>query len=114
MSRYELTIGRESVMYHTHPHKPDHDCHCVFCKPLERPCDCSGCHGIRDKKFKITNNFFPDDKPEYCSGNMPPKGFSNRNVGSTMDMSWLWDGVILKLEVGEFHEGDFKTITRIK
>ena len=25
---------------HTHPHAHDQSCHCVACRPLERPCGC--------------------------------------------------------------------------
>lgn len=28
---------------HQHPHEKNADCHCVACRPLERPCDCEGC-----------------------------------------------------------------------
>lgn len=33
---------------HVHPHPFNEDCHCVVCRPLERPCGCAGCagHGV--------------------------------------------------------------------
>lgn len=32
---------------HNHPHPPQASCHCVVCKPLERPCDCEGCRAVK-------------------------------------------------------------------
>ncbi|AVO22963.1 hypothetical protein HWB57_gp126 [Erwinia phage vB_EamM-Bue1] len=104
---------------HVHPHKIDKrpyggGCHCVFCRPLERPCNCEGCAGIRWKQFKITHLEFPEAKPEFVPGHRPPQYLANRAPGSTMDMSWFWDGKVLKLDVGESVETDFRKITRIK
>ena len=31
---------------HTHPHKKRANCHCIRCRPLERPCDCDGCRSL--------------------------------------------------------------------
>lgn len=31
---------------HTHPHAHDQSCHCVACRPLERPCGCFGCQQL--------------------------------------------------------------------
>lgn len=100
---------------HVHPHKLSRNCHCVFCRPLERPCNCEGCAGIREKKFKITMIDYPDlSKPLYAAGNMPPGFLSCRAPGSTMDVSWFWDGYVLKLNVGESVNTDFRKITRIE
>lgn len=31
---------------HTHPHEKRANCHCIRCRPLERPCDCDGCRAL--------------------------------------------------------------------
>ena len=31
---------------HTHPHEKSRGCHCVQCRPLERPCGCNGCRSL--------------------------------------------------------------------
>lgn len=103
---------------HVHPHKKEsylmNNCHCVFCRPLEHTCNCEGCKGIREKEFKITHLDFEDSKPIFCRGNMPPNFLATRAPGSTMDSSWFWDGYVLKLEIGEHVDTDFRRITRIK
>jgi hypothetical protein len=43
-------IGRktcEFVLGHNHPHPKDENCHCITCRPLERPCGCPGCEELR-------------------------------------------------------------------
>lgn len=37
--------------------KHDKNCHCVECRPLERPCDCSWCH-----ELKTSNKLTPITK----------------------------------------------------
>lgn len=37
------------VTGHIHPHVISRDCHCVKCRPLERPCGCRGCEDLKMK-----------------------------------------------------------------
>jgi len=38
-------------MSHIHPHAKTESCHCSLCKPLERPCGCSGCLKVTADKY---------------------------------------------------------------
>jgi hypothetical protein len=31
---------------HSHPHLFDENCHCIVCRPLERPCYCKDCKAL--------------------------------------------------------------------
>ena len=39
-------IGIDWAEGHTHPHEMSSGCHCVQCRPHERPCGCNGCRSL--------------------------------------------------------------------
>lgn len=39
----------------SHEHKHGDSCHCVRCRPLERPCDCNWCREYRDTQMNLPN-----------------------------------------------------------
>ena len=38
---------------HTHPHEKSRGCHCVQCRPLERPCGCNGCRSLAQQPAAV-------------------------------------------------------------
>jgi hypothetical protein len=37
-------------------HQHDNDCHCIICRPLERPCNCKFCACISELKAKLAES----------------------------------------------------------
>ncbi len=119
--------------YHIHPHAKNTNCHCVVCRPLERPCNCTGCDNLRNirsshpdasrlevyypehahKIFRMTMLDFPEQF-ELFSGDKPPGWLAGGRLGSTGDNSWFYEGHILPLQVGQSKDTDFRRITRIE
>lgn len=58
-------IITEQAEGHTHPHSHDPNCHCVVCRPLERPCGCKSCSRIENARKALDNAGHDDESEEY-------------------------------------------------
>ena len=66
-------------------------------------------------KFKMTHKVFKDNQPEYFTEKDAPEWLSSVNtvIGSTMDMRWWFEDVVLMLSVGDSVDTDFRVIERV-
>lgn len=46
VDRRRDALAKFTAAGHSHPHPAAPDCHCVSCRPLERPCGCAGCASL--------------------------------------------------------------------
>jgi hypothetical protein len=58
-------IITEQAEGHVHPHSLNPNCHCVACKPLERPCACKSCARIENARKALDNAGHDDESEEY-------------------------------------------------
>ena len=49
----EDTSGIDWAEGHTHPHEMSSGCHCVQCRPHERPCGCNGCRSLTQQPTAV-------------------------------------------------------------
>lgn len=65
-------------------------------------------------EFEITHRVFPNSVEHFNEHTAPDwlTGIKTRR-GSTMDDRWFWNDHVLKLEVGQTIETDFRIIKRL-
>jgi hypothetical protein len=67
------------------------------------------------KVFSVQHRIFDKSKPVVFTEKSAPDWLkAHHRPGSTMDTGWFWEQRVLKLEVGDMIETDYRKVTRLE